>query len=875
MLRIIQNSAPDGAKSYYSTSDYYSEGQELIGVWRGKAAARLGLSGQVERPQWDALCDNRDPTTHETLTVRRKADRRVGYDFNFHVPKSVSLLYGLTRDERLLDVFRSAVNETMQDLESEMRARVRTEGRDEDRTTGNMVWGEFVHFTARPVDGVPDPHLHAHCFVFNTTWDHEESRWKAGQFGDLKRDAPYFEALFLSRLAHGLSALGLPIERTPKGWELAGLTKATLDKFSRRTKEIEAKAKALGITDPEAKDELGAKTRSRKDKHLSLDELRDLWAARLSDEETGSVRSLAARIGGAKTVTSERTLEEAVTLAIDHCFERSSVVPERTLLAEAMKRAAGSTAPELVVEEVARRKLIAAERGGKRCVTTPEVLAEERRMLTFARSGRGTCAPLAPGPHAFERDWMNEGQRRAVRHVLGCPDRVILIRGAAGTGKTSMMQEAVAAIEKTGTRVFAFAPSADASRGVLRSEGFSTADTVARLLADPSMQEEVRRQVIWIDEAGLLSTRTTAAVFDLAERVGARLVLSGDRRQHGSVERGASLRLLEEEAGLVPSEIKEIQRQRGEYKQAVEALSQGHVSEGFDRLNQLGWIREIDDEHRYEALAADYVATIAAGKSALVVSPTHAEGDRVTDAIRVKLFATGRLRGEEVVIESLEAESLTEAERRDAANYAAGDVLVYHRNGKHHERGERVVVGTEPLPLDDAGSFQLYHPERLSLAVGDQVRITRNGTTVDGKHRLNNGATYAVRGFDVDGNLVLENGWAVGKNFGHLAYGYCVTSHAAQGKTVDRVFIGQSAESFRASSKEQVYVSVSRGREKATLYTDDKESLLAAVHQSDDRITATELVRDRAAVMQRLQEQRHTKECASERTHEREERAYG
>ena len=83
----------------------YSEGQELIGVWRGQAAARLGPFGQVERAPWDALCDNRDPTTHETLTVRRKADRRVGYDFNFHVPKSVSLLYGLTRDERLLEVF--------------------------------------------------------------------------------------------------------------------------------------------------------------------------------------------------------------------------------------------------------------------------------------------------------------------------------------------------------------------------------------------------------------------------------------------------------------------------------------------------------------------------------------------------------------------------------------------------------------------------------------------------------------------------------------------------------------------------------------------------------------------------------------------------
>src|SRR5262249_52537749 len=142
------------------------------------------------------LCDNRDPQTGKTLTPRQKSNRRVGYDFNFHAPKSVSLLFGLTRDERIVEAVRHSVDATMRDREAEMQTRVRKGGQDEDRTTGNMAWGEFVHFTARPVEGVPDPHLHAHCFVFNTTWDQSESRWKAGQFAGIKRDAPYFEALF-------------------------------------------------------------------------------------------------------------------------------------------------------------------------------------------------------------------------------------------------------------------------------------------------------------------------------------------------------------------------------------------------------------------------------------------------------------------------------------------------------------------------------------------------------------------------------------------------------------------------------------------------------------------------------------------------------
>ena len=168
---------------------------------------------------------------------------------------------------------------------------------------------------------------------------------------------------------------------------------------------------------------------------------------------------------------------------------------------------------------------------------------------------------------------------------------------------------------------------------------------MARLLADKRLHDDLQGQVIWIDEAGLLGTKTMSQVFDLAENLDARVVLSGDRRQHGSVERGAALRLLEEEAGLVSAEIKDIQRQKGSYKQAVQALSDGRTEEGFRQLDELGWVREVADEDRYRVLAEDYVATVAAGKSALVVSPTHREGERITAEIRGQLEKSGRLNG--------------------------------------------------------------------------------------------------------------------------------------------------------------------------------------------------------------------------------------
>src|SRR4029077_13191057 len=124
MIRITQQKSANGAKRYYATADYYSEGQEIVGLWGGKGAASLGLEGTVDKFSFDRLCDNLHPLTGEPLTVRTRAERRVGYDFTFSVPKSVSVLYALSGDQGIMDAFRLSVDETMREIEVEMKTRV-------------------------------------------------------------------------------------------------------------------------------------------------------------------------------------------------------------------------------------------------------------------------------------------------------------------------------------------------------------------------------------------------------------------------------------------------------------------------------------------------------------------------------------------------------------------------------------------------------------------------------------------------------------------------------------------------------------------------------------------------------------------------------
>ena len=559
MLRIHQSVSAAEAKSYYTQSlghaDYYVQGQEIAGHWHGALAAQLGLSGPVTRKAFFAVCDNRDPSTGRTLTARQKSDRRPGYDLTFSAPKSVALLYAMTADPRVLAAFDAAGAATMRDIEVEMRTRVRKAGQDADRITGTALYADFTHFTTRPVDGLPDPDLHRHYYLFNVTWDPVEQRYKAAQLGDIKRDAGYFEAAFHARLAAGLKALGYGIERHgEKWWDVAGIPRELIERFSRRSAEINARAAALGITDVDAKGALGARTRQGKDTSLDLDELRGLWGARMTLKEHLQLEAVLRAAATVAAGEGRRQFGERVTpaaameFALAHAFERASVVDEKQLLASALWRGCGDVRPEQLAAQTARPEVLAREIEGRRLVTTRAVMAQEQAMIAYARDGRGTCAMLGTKQHVIRDSRLNAQQRAAVEHLLTSRDRVIAVRGGAGTGKSTLLAEAVAGIEEGGSQVGLFAPTAAAVE-VLKSDSFHDAATVQRLLVDRELQASMRGGVILIDEAGLVGVPTLARVFSIAEDVGARVILSGDTRQHTAVERGDAMRLLERSAG--------------------------------------------------------------------------------------------------------------------------------------------------------------------------------------------------------------------------------------------------------------------------------------------------------------------------------------
>ena len=713
MLRITHSKSAAGAEQYYddglSKSDYHSEGSKTLGQWGGKAAERLGLSGAVERKDFVALCNNETP---DGSKLNPRQGKRVYYDFTYSCPKSVSLAYALTQDEQIREAFERAVRDTMEELEQEAHTQQRKDGKNAYLQTGELVYATFVHKTSRPVGGIPDPHLHCHAVTMNTSWNESKQRFQRLEASIIKRQAPYFEAACDSRLAFRLKQLGYAIEHRGYSWELAGLEKSTLNKFSRRTSQVETRAakEQKERAEQEAKSllqagetnqgtpplftaarkaALGAITRAKKVAGQSWEVLCKVWKSWMNEEENQRFSKAVAGDHAAEKKT-KMLAHEAVNKAVSSLFERKSSVLEYQLKADALKRSYGEVLPEEIHQVMQDRAFFYRQkRNYLTHITTEEAVRDEYRLLDYLRQGIGTQKPINP-TYQPEADFLNEEQKAAVQHALTDTNQVSIISGGAGVGKTTLMKEVKNGIEQGGHKLFCFAPTAKASRGVMRQEGFEQAETVARLLVDPALQNQTRNAVLWIDEAGLLGNKQMLQVFEIAKKQNARILLTGDTRQHTAVARGDALRILES-GGVKVARVNQIQRQKKSplFKKVVRLASKGKIDAALYRLDQLGGVVEnCNRAARTQKLVDDYTKAVAEGKSTLVISPTHREGRQITRAIRDRLKAEGMIEKEERRFAKFKNLQWTEADRAsedqmlrslDAGKQLA---LVYHQNAK-------------------------------------------------------------------------------------------------------------------------------------------------------------------------------------------------
>ncbi|MCW5555086.1 MAG: relaxase domain-containing protein [Verrucomicrobiae bacterium] len=863
-------------EEHLAIGDYYAEGQRVSGEWIGMGAARLSLSGTVFADDFLRLCENQHPTTGERLTPELKttriqngrtvADRRIFYDFTFSPPKSVSLAAFLGEDKRIIKAHARAVQLALRHFEAFAATRVRIGGARSERLTGNFAAALFTHETSRALD----PHLHTHCIVFNATFDPVENRWKALENYELLRARKFAENLYYHELARDLKSFGYQLQNRACGdFQIEAISQELCDRFSKRRGEIDAALDRLLAEKPELeagnmKDlraRLAESERMRKQRELSREELRTLWDAQLSETE----RALMRQLGSLQSIRTPKdqwtSVSEAVQWAEEHLFDRNSVVLECQVWQEALGHARGEDISVSELTDFTRRRGYIRDEARPGEVTLRDVLLREWEIVQTAKEGVAAWHPLVANPRPVNPA-LDDEQRTALDALLSSTNAVSVFRGGAGTGKSFVLRELVEQVQQAGRRVVVLAPQRQQVADMEKA-GLPSPSTVANFLLKHELAEGA---VVVVDEAGQIGGRQMLELLRLARDRSARVILSGDTRQHGAVEASDALLAIERHSGVKPVELHKIRRQDPslgrdyeerkqikQYRKAVESAAAGKVAESFERLDKLGAVVSCGLGDQADKLADEYIRLAEQNASAVVVSQTWAEVHRVNSRVRDALKSNGLLGSSDTTIQVLDRLDLTNAQRRDERFYPAGAVVVFNQKIREAEPGAKGTLAgivKAGVLVDVGGRFvtvsnkmldrvSVCLPRECQVSTGDRLLLKANRKLASGG-RVTNGELVTVKSVRSDGGVELSDGRVLDNGFREFLPGYAVTSYGSQGKTVDYVLFSDSTIKA-ATNAQQWYVTISRGRRGIRIFTPDKQQLRENVTRSGHRPLAMEL----------------------------------
>nr|WP_239479504.1 Ti-type conjugative transfer relaxase TraA [Lichenicola cladoniae] len=421
-----------------------------------------------------------------------------------------------------------------------------------------------------------------------------------------------------------------------------------------------------------------------------------------------------------------------------------------------------------------------------------------REMLeTEARLERDALALAAASGHAVsERDkatalrrtsagsgagsgGLGIEQQAAFVHVTGDADLAVVV-GFAGTGKSTMLGTARIAWEAAGYRVHGSALSGIAAEGLEGGSGIESRTIHRRLHAWAQGREELTaRDVLVVDEAGMIGSRMMDQLMSRVREAGAKLVLVGDPEQLQAIEAGAAFRAIADRVGTV--EITEVRRQRAAWQRtATRELATSGTAAALERYTEAGMVHA-------SATLVEAKAALVAGwdlerqrqpnESRVMLASTRADVTDLNQLARGRLQAAGALGSDHVV--------QTERGERSFAN---GDRLMFLRN-------ERGLGG-------NAGG-------RNSVAV-------KNGTlgtlmaVESGGERL----TVRLDGAGPEGSSNSRHVTFYLRDYAHLDHGYAATVHKAQGVTVDRAHVLATEMMDRHAA----YVGLTRHRDGVALH---------------------------------------------------------
>jgi Ti-type conjugative transfer relaxase TraA len=385
---------------------------------------------------------------------------------------------------------------------------------------------------------------------------------------------------------------------------------------------------------------------------------------------------------------------------------------------------------------------LGADGRGEDRFTTREMIEAEQRLHRAAelmaeteRHGVRDADREAALARAEARGLVLSGeQAEALAHVTDGRDLAVVV-GYAGTGKSAMLGVAREAWEAAGYEVRGVALSGIAAENLESGSGIASR-TIASMEHGWGQGRDMltSRDVLVIDEAGMVGTRQLERVLSHAAEAGAKVVLVGDPQQLQSIEAGAAFRSIHERHG--GAEIGEVRRQREDWQRdATRNLATGRTGDAIHAYDSHGMVHAAPtrEQARDDLIGRwDRERQASPDQSRIILTHTNDEVWQLNEAARERMRAAGDL-GDDVRL----------TVERGTRSFASGDRVMFLQN----ERGLGVKNGT-------LGTVEQVSERSMSVRTDDGRSVS----------------------FDL-------------KDYDRIDHGYAATIHKAQGMTVDRTHV--------------------------------------------------------------------------------------
>lgn len=947
MINVTPLTSASSASEYFAADNYYSQSDALeASGWAGQGAAALGLDGYVETEAFTEVLEGRLPDG-SVLTAAR-GDHRPGLDVTIAASKSVSLLALLTGDTRIIDAFRESSSATLGWTEKNLiEARVwnAAEQRQVTERTGNMVAATFFHDSNRN----NEVHLHVHAVLANAT-KASDGKWHAIHNQEIFRNQHLLGTIHNAELRSRIEALGyetVPAKNPVDGsFEIKGVPRDVIDAFSTRRAEIEAALTADGRGSAKERELAALATRQAKATDIAPEERTAIWRAKAEEVgfdgkslvEAAIARSSAQQTFWSRVVDGARGIgakgmaiasamgltpkdgdplvperlghlppkdyaaAQAVASAVRELGEREAAFDRNDLMRTALGRGGPITIADIEarIAHLANKGILI---GDDRLMTTAGALAMEQQVVALAEAGRGQTEPIMPDPNAAvelqqaARDLglkrLNPGQQSAGVDILQSPDRVQLIQGGAGVGKSAALMPVARIAMDHGRNVVALAHAGRTARdfGAKLGAPASTVDSFlarhARIIDGTARPQQLARasetlsgSVIMIDEASQIGTERFGKLIDLANRMDvAKLIFAGDTRQLPAIEAGKPHAVLQQE-GFPTSQINENLRALSPQMKAINAaLDDRDIARAFDALKP----------DTIEVPFANGPTTAAKlwtdlskedRESTLLLASGRAMRTDANMAVQDQLKARGELGGKSLALDVLDRVTITREGARQLTGYKEDRLVEFRTNlrSQGFERGEMgkvLSVENDRVELQMAdGELKHFQPDRLprnlahdavsifqekpvEIFAGDRIRWTDN----DRERGMLNGDVVHVQRIDEHGVSFTDregNAHSLGHDdpmLRRLDLAYAVNVHIAQGMTCQNGIMLMSEHEKPLNTTQAFLVATTRIAEHATLIVDNVAALERDVtHNSGEKTSALELARQAEPAKEKVHE---------------------